>query len=86
MFLTPFGFSEESEEMMGEGDRLDREDLELEGERGGRVFLCCRLGWFSTLAIESVAVVHRIDGRCWIPYVIWPNKANPDRHLNVLLV
>lgn len=66
MFLTPFGFSEESEEMMGEGDRLDTEDLELEGERGGRVVLCCRLG---TLAIESVAVVHRVD-ECWPPYVM----------------
>ena len=37
MFSTLFGFSEESEEMMGEGDRLDTEDLGLEGERGVRV-------------------------------------------------
>jgi hypothetical protein len=43
MFLTPFGFSEEKEEMMGEGDGLDTEDLEFEGERG-RVILCCQLG------------------------------------------
>lgn len=51
MFLTPFGFSEESEEIMGEGERLDRVDLEFEGERGGRVVLCCRMGRLSTLAI-----------------------------------
>jgi hypothetical protein len=40
MFLTPFWFSEESgDTMMGEGERLDTVDLELEGDRGGRVVL-----------------------------------------------
>lgn len=36
MFFTPFGFSAERAEMMGEGDRLEPVDLVIEGERGGR--------------------------------------------------